>query len=35
MDVAGAMKGFETFAFNNAVRRYERTGDINVLKGHR
>ena len=34
MDVAGAMQGFETFAFNNAVRRYERTGDIDVLKGH-
>ena len=34
MDVAGAMQGFETFAFNNAVRRYERTGDIDVLKDY-
>ena len=34
MDVAGAMRGFETFAFNNAVRRYERTGDIDVSEGH-
>ena len=34
MDVAGAMKGFGTFAFNNAVRRYERTGDIDVSEDH-
>ena len=34
MDVAGAMRDFGTFAFNNAVRRYERTGDIDVLKDY-
>ena len=34
MDVAGAMRGFETFAFNNAVRRYERTGEIDVSEDH-
>ena len=34
MDVAGAMQGFETFAFNNAVRRYERTGEIDVSEDY-
>ena len=34
LNFGAAMRGFETFAFNNAVRRYERTGDIDVLQGH-
>ena len=34
LNFSAAMRGFGTFAFNNAVRRYERTGDIDVLKGH-
>ena len=34
MDVAGAMQGFGTFAFNNAVRRYERTGEIDVSEDY-
>ena len=34
LNFVGAMRGLETFAFNNAVRRYERTGNIEVLEGH-
>ena len=34
LNFVGAMRGLETFAFNNAVRRYERTGNIDVLEGH-
>ena len=35
LNFSAAMKGLGTFAFNNAVRRYERTGKMDILKGYR
>ena len=35
LNFSAAMKGLGTFAFNNAVRRYERTGEMDILKGCR